>query len=165
MSCPKSHSLTTIQTVDLGSEALHSDYASFGQMYVPGLADFGEISVDGGTNDQSASSSNAVEGNLDTQFSAGVAYPNPAMYILIGDSDGMAGLASYLTSGQNAPTSVSTSYATGENGQDPSYLNRVCNEFMMAGSMGISVFFSSGDSGGEYLLHIVSIHYAHRSWN
>lgn len=34
-----------------------------------------------------------------------------------------------------------------ESNFDSSYLDRICNEFMKAGSLGISIFFSSGDSG------------------
>lgn len=56
-------------------------------------------------------------------------------------------MASYLTSNAAPPSSVSTSYGGPESAYDSSYMQRVCNEFMKAGSMGISVFFSSGDYG------------------
>ena len=132
--------------------ASHSDYEIFGQDYVPGLKDFKDVSVSGGSNPGSGNENTLLEGNLDTQYIGGLAYPNPSEYLSVGPTgndftDEIANFASYLTSTSTPPSSVSTSYGGEEQGFSASYLNRVCNEFMKAGSRGISVFFSSGDYG------------------
>nr|POF17763.1 tripeptidyl-peptidase sed2 [Quercus suber] len=144
-----------VATADLiGIAASHSDYAAFGSAYVPNLADFTDVSVSDGSNPGSGDQDTLLEGNLDTQWSGGLASPNPNQFIAPGPSgsggsfaDEISNLAAYLTSADIPPSSVSTSYGGNENGFDPDYLDRVCNEFMKAGSMGISVFFSSGDYG------------------
>lgn len=59
----------------------------------------------------------------------------------------MANFASYLNSAANPPSTVSTSYGGEESYFSGSYMDRVCNDFMKAGSRGISVFFSAGDYG------------------
>lgn len=136
-----------VATTDLiGVAASHSDFAQFGTAYVPNLADFQDVSIESGTNPGSGDENTLLEGNLDTQYSAGLASPNPAQYLALGPSgasasfaDEISNFAAYLTSASTPPSSVSTSYGGNEAGFDPSYLDRVCNEFMKAGSMGISV--------------------------
>nr|POE46177.1 tripeptidyl-peptidase sed2 [Quercus suber] len=140
-----------IATADLiGIAASHSDYAAFGSAYVPGLTDFTDVSVSGGSNPGSGDENTLLEGNLDTQWSGGLAFPSPNQFIAPGPSgaggsfgDEIANLAAYLTTADIAPSSISTSYGGNENGFDSDYLDRVCNEFMKAGAMGISV----GDLG------------------
>jgi tripeptidyl-peptidase-1 len=51
----------------------------------------------------------------------------------------------YFGTTSSPPTSVSASYGGEEQGFSFSYLTRICNEFMKAGSRDISIFFSSGD--------------------
>jgi hypothetical protein len=59
----------------------------------------------------------------------------------------MANFASFLTSADSPPSVVSTSYSGEETAFDTDYLNRICQEFMKAGSRGISLFYFSGDYG------------------
>lgn len=54
-------------TLLIGLAGSHSDYAKFGQSYVPGLKDFKDVSVSGGKNPGSGSQDALTEGNLDTQ--------------------------------------------------------------------------------------------------
>lgn len=132
--------------------ASHDDFEQFGQAYQSGLQDFTDVSVSGGSNPGSGDENALLEGNLDTQFAGALSSPNPSQYLAIGPSgndftDEIANFASYLTTTSSPPSSVSTSYGGEEQQYSSSYLTRVCNEFMKAGSLGISVFFSSGDFG------------------
>ncbi|KAJ6784771.1 hypothetical protein PWT90_05731 [Aphanocladium album] len=136
----------------LGIGASHSDFASFANQLQPGMKDFEDISVNGGSNSGDGSQ---IEGNLDTQYGGAMAYPNPSQYLAVspegGDvssfDDAVLALGTYLNSASNPPSSVSTSYGGEEQVFPGTYLDRICNEFMKAGSRGISVFFSSGDGG------------------
>lgn len=132
--------------------ASHSDFSTFGQKYVPGLKDFKDVSVNGGNNNGDGST---LEGNLDTQYIGGVASPLQSEYLAVGPAgsdansfnDALLALANYLNNNSNPPSVVSTSYGIEERTLDRSYVQRICNEYMKAGSRGISIFFSSGDYG------------------
>ncbi len=138
----------------IGYSASHSDAASFLNQYDPSSsgADFKDASISGANNDPSDPT---LEGNLDTQISLSLGYPNPVTYYAVGpDSDPdsqfgdeLVNFGNYLNSASSPPTSVSTSYGGEEQGFSSQYLDRICNEFMKAGSRGVSVFFSSGDFG------------------
>ncbi|ATY60456.1 family S53 protease [Cordyceps militaris] len=136
----------------LGVGASHADYLSFGRQFSPGLADFQDVSVNGGRNSGDGS---ALEGNLDTQYCGALAAPNPSEYLAHAPegsdndsfNDAMTAFGNYLNAASNPPSAVSTSYGGEEDGVDAGYLDRICNEFMKAGSRGVSVFFSSGDNG------------------
>lgn len=57
-------SVTVASTLMLGLGANHNDYAQFARTYVPGLKDFKDISVQGGTNTRSTNQDTILEGNL-----------------------------------------------------------------------------------------------------
>jgi tripeptidyl-peptidase-1 len=82
-----------------------------------------------------------------------LAYPNPVTYLSVGyNEDEQLGdeyvtLASYLQNATDPPTAISVSYADDEQKFSPSYMTRICNEFMKVGSRGISIFFATGDGG------------------
>lgn len=136
----------------LGVGASHQDYASFGSQFSPGLKDFKDVSVNGGSNNGDGST---LEGNLDTQYCGALASPNPSQYLANAPTgsdgtsfnDALLAFGNYLNSASAPPSAVSTSYGGEEDGTDPSYMDRICNEFMKAGSRGVSIFFSSGDNG------------------
>lgn len=140
-------------TLLIGLAASHSDYYTFGSDFASGLQDFQDVSVASGSNPGSGDENTLLEGNLDTQWIGGVSNPNPSQLLAVGPesnsgfTDEIANLASYLTSASNPPTAVSTSYDGEEQNFDGSYMDRVCNEFMKAGSQGISIFFATGDYG------------------
>ncbi|CEJ94641.1 hypothetical protein VHEMI10160 [[Torrubiella] hemipterigena] len=136
----------------IGIGASHQDYAAFGRQFVSGLKDFKDVGVNGGSNSGDGSQ---LEGNLDTQYMGGVGHPLQSEYLAVAPTgsddksfnDAMLALTSYLNTNANPPSVVSTSYGAEERTLDGSYLDRICNEFMKAGSRGVSVFFSSGDNG------------------
>lgn len=151
-----SQTVATTELIEVG--AVHSDYSQFARSYAIGgtLKDFTDVSVAGGSNPGTNAAEGTLEGNLDTQYMGGVARTfKTNQYLDLGPSgtsgedfaDELANLASYLTSTSNPPSVVSTSYGGEEQGFSSSYMTRVCNEFMKAGSAGVSVFFSSGDHG------------------
>lgn len=136
----------------IGLYASHSDMSQFLNNYFDNASgsDFDDISIGGGQNDPSNPD---LEGNLDTQYALALSYPNPTTFYDVGPistsdfSDQMANFASFLSSAENPPSVVSTSYGGEEPYFDTNYLNRICQEFMKAGSRGVSLFFSSGDYG------------------
>lgn len=151
-----SQTVATTELIEVG--AVHSDYSSFARQYslAGSLKDFTDVSVSGGSNPGTGAAEGTLEGNLDTQYMGAIARTYKAnQYLDLGPSgtsgqnfaDELANFASYLTSTSNPPSVVSTSYGGEEQGFTSSYMTRVCNEFMKAGSAGISVFFSSGDNG------------------
>lgn len=136
-----------------GIVASHEDAASFLQQFDSQASgnDFTEISVSSGTTGDTAN----PEGNLDTRSILGLGYPNTAQFLSVGPSeqteqgfqDELVNFGNYLNSSSSPPSVVSSSYGDGEENYSNNYLNSLCNEFMKAGSQGISVLFSSGDSG------------------
>jgi tripeptidyl-peptidase-1 len=137
-----------------GIVASHEDAVSFLQQYDSQASgtDFTEISVSSGTTGDTA---NPPEGNLDTQSALGLGYPNTVQFLSVGPSeeteqgfqDELVNFGNYLNSASSPPSVVSSSYGDEEENFSNNYLNSICNEFMKTGSQGISVLFSSGDSG------------------
>jgi tripeptidyl-peptidase-1 len=136
----------------IGLYASHRDVSQFLNTYYTRASnsDFEDISIGGGENDPSNPD---LEGNLDTQYALALSYPNPTAFYDVGPisnsdfGDQMANFASFLSSADNPPSVVSTSYGGEEVAFNEDYLIRICNEFMKAGSRGVSIFFSSGDYG------------------
>ncbi|CEJ81877.1 hypothetical protein VHEMI01984 [[Torrubiella] hemipterigena] len=132
-----------------GYAASHSDASAYLNYYAPyaGNTDFGEISLGGGNNN----ANNLLEGNLDTQIALALGYPAQVNLYMVGDNnnfgDQLLDLTNYLNTNSNPPTSISTSYGIEERDISNNYMGRICNEFMKAGSRGISAFVSSGDYG------------------
>ncbi|KAF3401971.1 Tripeptidyl-peptidase sed2 [Penicillium rolfsii] len=147
--------------------ARYSDLALFEQniaTYAQGQ-NFTVIEYHGGLNDQS-SRADSSEANLDLQYIVGVSAPVPVTEFSTG---GRAPLVPdldqpdpnnnnnepYLDFLQNVvkmedkdlPQVISTSYGEDEQSVPASYARSVCNLFAQLGSRGVSVIFSSGDSG------------------
>lgn len=115
-------------TLLIGLAASHSDYFAFSSDFAPGLQDFQDVSVSSGSNPGSGDQNTLLEGNLDTQYVGGVAYPNPSELLAAVGPETNSGFADEIAN-------------------LGSYRDRVCNEFIKAGSQGISAFFSTGDYG------------------
>ena len=124
---PKGNALVAT-TQFLTQQASHDDYKSFNTQFGnPSAADFQDISVSGGKNSGTASDpNNLIEANLDTQWAGGLASPNPSQFLACSQGsapssfqDDFSNFASYLTSTNSPPTSVSTSYAGNELGLTP----------------------------------------------
>ncbi|KAK2608358.1 hypothetical protein QQS21_003043 [Conoideocrella luteorostrata] len=136
--------------------ASHSDASLYLQRFQSnaGNTNFQDVSIAGFTNQPN---NPTLEGNLDTQIALSVGYPNQVSYLAVGPVSGnpntepfgdeLVNFGNYLNSASNPPTSVSTSYGAEEQALSANYLDRICNEFMKAGSRGVSIFFSSGDFG------------------
>ncbi|KAJ6783209.1 hypothetical protein PWT90_01249 [Aphanocladium album] len=144
----KSNGSQTIGTTSFQNVgASHSDFSTFSKKYSPGLSDFKDVRVNGGSNNGDGSE---YEGNLDTQYAGALASGNPSQYLAVGPydfGDAILAFSQYLNTASSPPSVVSSSYGDTESNYDGAYMDRVCNEFMKAGSRGISVLFSSGDSG------------------
>ncbi|CEJ80668.1 hypothetical protein VHEMI00839 [[Torrubiella] hemipterigena] len=139
----------------IGFSASHSDAKTYLSEYFPKGkgTDFKDKAI--GPNVHPNDPSNPVlEGNLDTQIALSVGYPDPVTYLAVGPNDNnmqfgdeLIALGQYLNSADQPPLSISSSYLGNEPEFDSDYKTRICNEFMKAGSRGISVFFCSGDYG------------------
>ncbi|QDS77382.1 hypothetical protein FKW77_005860 [Venturia effusa] len=124
------------------------------------------ISVNGGTLSQNYTEDNVdntdgVEGALDAEMMLSMAYPIPMVSWSTGGSPPWKpDLATpsntnepYLTwletvlAKKDLPTVITTSYGDSEQSVPYSYAKRACEGFAQLGARGISVLFSSGDSG------------------
>ncbi|PPQ92359.1 hypothetical protein CVT25_008709 [Psilocybe cyanescens] len=98
------------------------------------------LSVKDGLNSQNLSDAGA-EANLDVQFAFGISHPIPLSVRPYGDwLDFVLGL-------KNPPLTISTSYGDDEQTVPESFARRVCADLAQLGARGVSVMFSSGDSG------------------
>ncbi|PWY75403.1 tripeptidyl peptidase [Aspergillus heteromorphus CBS 117.55] len=147
--------------------ARYADLARFEQQLAPEAVgqNFTVVQFNGGLNNQSATGDSG-EANLDLQYILGVSNPLPITEF----STGGRGLLipdptspdpndnnnePYLEFLQNVlklddaslPQVISTSYGEDEQTVPESYARSVCNLYAQLGSRGVSVLFSSGDSG------------------
>ena len=147
--------------------ARYSDLALFEKNILPEAVgqNFSVIQFNGGLNAQN-SSDDSGEANLDLQYMLGLAQPLPITEFSTGgrgpwvadlDQPDEADSANepYLEflqsvlklSQKDLPQVISTSYGENEQSVPKSYALSVCNLFAQLGSRGVSVIFSSGDSG------------------
>jgi tripeptidyl-peptidase-1 len=147
--------------------ARYNDLQLFEQAYLPDQVgkNFTVIQYNGGGNEQNTTQDSG-EANLDVQYAFGLAAPLPLTEFSTGgrgpwvadlDQPDEADSANepYLNFLQNVlkmpqkdlPQVISTSYGENEQSVPKSYALSVCNMFAQLGSRGVSVLFSSGDSG------------------
>lgn len=147
--------------------ARYSDLALFEKNILPEAVgqNFTVIQYSGGLNAQN-SSDDSGEANLDLQYIVGVSSPLPVTEFSTGgrgpwvadlDQPDLAdsGNEPYLEFLQGVlklpqselPQVISTSYGENEQSVPKSYALSVCNLFAQLGSRGVTVVFSSGDSG------------------
>lgn len=147
--------------------ARYNDMALFEKTYVPEAIgqNFTVIKYNGGLDAQN-STDDSGEANLDAQYMLGLAQPLPVTEFSTGgrgpwvadlDQPDEATSADepYLEFLQNVlkmsqkdlPQVISTSYGENEQSVPKSYALSVCNLFAQLSSRGVSVIFSSGDSG------------------
>ncbi|KAK4871151.1 hypothetical protein LT330_000388 [Penicillium expansum] len=126
---------------------------------------FSVIQYNGGLNDQHSSGSSG-EANLDLQYIVGVSSPVPVTEFSTGGRGELVpdldqpdpndnNNEPYLEFLQNVlklhkkdlPQVISTSYGEDEQSVPEKYARSVCNLYAQLGSRGVSVIFSSGDSG------------------
>ncbi|KAK8067828.1 hypothetical protein PG996_006940 [Apiospora saccharicola] len=152
--------------------ARYSDLQIFESKYAPAAEgqNFTVDLVNGGLDDQDSTDS-SVEANLDLQYVVGVAQPIPVREYstggrgpliptrtqpnLPGDNEPYLEFLTYILAQDDAdlPQTLSTSYGEEEQSIPREYALKVCNMLMQLGSRGVSVMFSSGDSGpGAYCI-------------
>ncbi|PFH51001.1 hypothetical protein AMATHDRAFT_59869 [Amanita thiersii Skay4041] len=116
------------------------------------------VLVHGGGDDQSDP---GVEANLDIQYTTGMSFPTPNTYYSTGGSppfnpdsqtptntnEPYLDWLNFILGQTNIPQVITTSYGDDEQTVPQDYANSVCNMFATLGSMGTTVFFSSGDFG------------------
>ncbi|KAL3457122.1 peptidase S8/S53 domain-containing protein [Aspergillus heterothallicus] len=147
--------------------ARYADLASFERTYAPKAAglNFSVITFNGGLNDQS-STEDSGEANLDLQYIVGVSAPLPVTEFSTGGRGKLIPDLSEPDPTDNSnepfleflqavlkldqaqlPQVISTSYGENEQTIPEAYARAVCNLYAQLGSRGVSVLFSSGDSG------------------
>ncbi|KAJ2929470.1 hypothetical protein H1R20_g7629, partial [Candolleomyces eurysporus] len=120
------------------------------------------IQVNGGGNDQN---NPGIEANLDVQYASAISYPTPNIYYSTGGSppftpdsvtpnntnEPYLEWLTYMLSQPTIPQVITTSYGDDEQTVPEDYARRVCQTFAQMGARGITLFFSSGDSGSVHL--------------
>jgi tripeptidyl-peptidase-1 len=150
----------------LGEVPRYNDLATFEAEYAPYAASdlFSARSIKGGSFNQT-STNDSVEANLDAQYISAIGYPVPIRaYSTLGLGELVPDLDQPDQPGSNEPYLdfltyilaqpdrelphvVSTSYGEDEQSVPLSYRKKVCNLFGQLGARGVSVIFSSGDTG------------------
>ncbi|KAH9041308.1 subtilisin-like protein [Lactarius pseudohatsudake] len=102
------------------------------------------------------------EANLDMQYTQGIAWPTPHVFYSVGglaeefipdsftpvnSNEPYLGWLDVMTSLEDVPQTISTSYACDEQTFPPDYATSVCDLFGQLGARGVSVLFASGDEG------------------
>jgi tripeptidyl-peptidase-1 len=155
----------------LGEVNIRSDATIYLNKYRPdavaAASAFQQVSIAGGTVQQKLNSSQiqaqtGIEGNLDVQTMLGIAWPVPLTAYSTGGSnpdfipdeatptnsdEPYLEWVQYMLSLSSLPSIVSTSYGDDEQTVSPSYASAVCNAFAQLGAKGVTLLFSSGDSG------------------
>ncbi|KGO74577.1 Peptidase S8/S53, subtilisin/kexin/sedolisin [Penicillium italicum] len=151
--------------------ARHVDFDGFLRHYAQGHTDanFSVVSINGGQDDQH-SMSDSIEANLDVQYSIPLADEVLATFYSTGGRGPVvpeithpdpteSSNEPYLEQlhyflnlpDEELPAVLSNSYGENEQSLPPSYLNATCSLFAQLGARGVSILFSSGDSGpGSY---------------
>ncbi|KAI0805767.1 peptidase S8/S53 domain-containing protein [Xylaria sp. FL0064] len=147
--------------------ARYADLAMFEKTYLPEVVgqNLTVVQFNGGGNDQT-STADSGEANLDAQYILGTGHPLPVTEFSVGGRGPLVTdldqpdpndnenepyldfLKNVLKLPQSElPQVISTSYGENEQSVPKSYALSVCNLMAQLGSRGVSVIFSSGDSG------------------
>ncbi|KAI9710709.1 MAG: vesicle formation at the endoplasmic reticulum [Bogoriella megaspora] len=144
--------------------ARYADYNTFIRQYATYVKNnFTYTLFNGGLNDQN-SAADATEANLDVQYglalgftASGIYYSTAGRGPLVPDlneptTNSNEPWLEYVTGLKNTadaalPQTISNSYGEDEQSLPANYTSRVCTEFRDLGLRGVSVLFSSGDSG------------------
>ena len=147
--------------------ARYADFNQFTTTYAPYLAasNFTYQLINGGLDNQT-SSNNSVEANLDTQYGLSLSFPVNATYFSTGgrgpivadldqpnattaSNEPYLDFLTWILAQPDAalPHTLTTSYGEDEQSVPEPYNRRVCSMFGQLGARGVSVIFSSGDTG------------------
>lgn len=152
----------------LNQYAKYADLEQFLKEYAPTAAsdNFTYVSVNGGLLPQNDTVDNDSEANLDVQYGLSLSYPTPSFYYSTGglgelvpdldqptpsddQNEPYLDFLSYVLAlpDDQLPTTLTTSYGEDEQSVPEPYTNMTCSLFAQLGARGVSVLFSSGDSG------------------
>ncbi|KAJ7606409.1 subtilisin-like protein [Roridomyces roridus] len=116
---------------------------------IPATTSFQLVSLNGAKNLQD--NSGGLEGQIDIQYTVGVAGGVPVTYLLDEGGDDAAtsymNTINWLLSQEHPPRVFTTSYGNEETDLTRSAATAVCNGYMQLAAMGISMIFASGDGG------------------
>lgn len=148
--------------------AKYADLEQFLKEYAPIAAsdNFTYVSVNGGLLLQNDTVDGDVEANLDVQYGLSLSYPTPSLYYSTGglgelvpdldqptpsddQNEPYLDFLSYVLAlpDDQLPTTLTTSYGEDEQSVPEPYTNKTCSLFAQLGARGVSVLFSSGDTG------------------
>ena len=161
---PQSPNSSIAFTNYLGEVANRSDASKFLTMFRPEAVStaslFEQISISGGPVDNGTGGA-GYEGNLDIQTIAGQTYPinitsystggsppfQPDVHTPENTNEPYLVWLEYVSSQEEIAQTISTSYGDDEQTVPQSYAQAVCEGFAHLGLRGVSLLFSSGDSG------------------
>ena len=164
----------------LNQFAQFAEFNQFVSTYAPYAAgfNFSVVSINGGLNTQLAPTNRTSTGeaNLDVQYSISLGYNTPATYYTTGGLGELVPDLDQPTQADNAnepyleqlgyfmslsddelPSVLTTSYGEDEQSVPESYTNATCSMFAQLGARGVSVVFSSGDTGKRILLTLANV--------
>ncbi|KAL8956670.1 MAG: hypothetical protein Q9193_005872 [Seirophora villosa] len=148
--------------------AKFSDFKQFTAQYAPYASgeNFTYVLINGGLATQGITEFNSVEANLDVQYAYPLSYPTPGFYYSTGGRGELIPDLDQPTAADNQnepyldflhyilalpdsqlPTTLTTSYGEDEQSVPEAYSNMTCSMFAQLGARGVSVLFSSGDTG------------------
>ncbi|KAF8216791.1 family S53 protease [Mycena galopus ATCC 62051] len=137
--------------------AQKSDLQSFLTQFRTDLSSsttFSTQTLDGGENTQSAADA-GTEANLDIQYTVGLATKVPIVFVSVGEDNqdgdlgGFLDIVNFLSSENDIPQVMTTSYGDQESDISQALAFKLCNAYMGLGARGTSVLFASGDGGVE----------------
>ncbi|KAF2147611.1 tripeptidyl-peptidase 1 precursor [Myriangium duriaei CBS 260.36] len=154
----------------LGETQIRSDLKAFLSKYRTDLtasqasaaaSGFPITIIANGANSQTPAAGQDVEGNLDGQLVVGISYPTkfsayntggeppftPSAEEPTNGNEPYLAFLDYIIAQKSLPSVFSTSYGDDEQTVPLSYANSVCDSFKQLAARGITVLFSSGDSG------------------
>ncbi|KAL8724597.1 MAG: hypothetical protein Q9181_006762, partial [Wetmoreana brouardii] len=148
--------------------AKFNDFSAFTAQYAPYAAreNFTYVLINGGLATQDDTVDDDVEANLDVQYAYPLSYPTPGYYYSTGGRGPLVPDLDQPTAEDNQnepyldflhyilslpdsqlPTTLTTSYGEDEQSVPEPYTNITCSLFAQLGARGVSVIFSSGDTG------------------
>ncbi|KAI1162839.1 subtilisin-like protein [Nemania serpens] len=148
--------------------AKHDALDTFLEQWAPYATsqNFTTLQVSGGLNNQSDTVDDDVEANLDMQYAASIGFGQDITFYSVGgraplvpdldqpdpnvsSNEPYLELLTYLLRQPNSklPHTLTTSYGEDEQSVPKEYVKKVCTMFGQLGARGVSVVFSSGDTG------------------
>ncbi|KAH9896586.1 family S53 protease-like protein [Cubamyces lactineus] len=137
-----------------GNNAHYDFLEGFLERYRPDMdpkTNFSVTLIDGGNNDQDVPS--VSEGELDIQYTVGLATDVPVEYIMVGVEWQDGALEGYLDevntllSMDSPPQVLTTSYGMSEDSLSFELTDKLCKAYAQLGARGVSILYASGDSG------------------